>query len=233
MDDKYKYLNVFELEPKKFYRAKDLSTDTTMDVSELSNQGFEVSHDDAEQGFDEYGYFKVIKSVNDDVIVVKPLNIDTLTESGTLEFDNDGKDYAYTKSNIKNIENQTVDVDFFDDNEFVEIDFKSAMKEIYKQLVSDYKKGTNLNFKENSYMNKLNLNKDRTFIGDPDYPASNYIEWKKNDLGLSKEDKLSDAIGDAGIFEFAVSDGFLDDEPFNYSSNDEWHNYIKKNYKLQ
>ena len=82
-------------------------------------------------------------------------------------------------------------------------------------------------------MNKLNLNKDRTFIGDPDYPASNYIEWKKNDLGLSKEDKLSDAIGDAGIFEFAVSDGFLDDEPFNYSSNDEWHNYIKKNYKLQ
>lgn len=233
MDDKYKYLNVYELEPKKFYRKKTINADRMMDVDELSNQGFVVSHDMQDQEFDEYGYFKVIKSANDDVIVVKPLNIDTLTESETLEFDNDGKEYAYTKTMIKNIENQTVDIDFFGDEEFVEIDFKSAMKEIHKQLLSDYKKGTNLNFKENSYMNKLNLNKDRTFIGDPDYAPSNYIEWKKNDLGLSKEDKLSDAIGEAGIFEFAVSDGFLDDEPFNYSSNDEWHNYIKKNYKLE
>ena len=232
MEDKYKYLNVYELEPKKFYRAIEINTDSIMDIKDLINQGFDIPDNRTEQEIDEYGYFKVIKSATDDVIVVKPLNLDTLTESETLDLSEGGKNLVYNKSMVKNIDNKTVEIDFFGDDEFVEIDFKSAMKEIHKQLLTDYKKGTNLNFKENSYMNKLNLNKERTFIGDPNYAPNNYIEWKKNDLGLSRDEKLIDAIGEAGIFEFAVSDGFLDDEPFNYSSNDEWHNYIKKNFKI-
>jgi|TARA_R110000823_G_scaffold30806_3_gene88228 hypothetical protein len=225
--DQYEYLSTDDLEAGKIYRARKLEAYVAVDNDTMRDYGFKSILEDREETiYDLYGYIKVVSWVDetDDYdLLIKPLNISTLLESGTLQKTKKGG-LGTNKANLKKIEDVIISPEDLERDEWVEIDFKSALQEIGKQMVSNFTDGTELNFKRTGYMIKLNTD-NNTYYGNEEDPINNYLEWKKNELDLIQQENISDTYGDDGLMRM-----ILEDEVGIEGVEVPWDDYIVNNY---